>query len=49
MAQLAGYIAEHTAYHHGDVSLCATIIGMAQNYPGSNNLNLLEPYGFELG
>ena len=45
MAQLAGYIAEHTAYHHGDVSLCATIIGMAQNYPGSNNLNLLEPLG----
>jgi len=26
---LGGYIAEHSAYHHGDISLVTTIIGMA--------------------
>ena len=28
VAQLAGYIGEHSAYHHGDMSLNGTIIGM---------------------
>ena len=37
--------AEHTAYHHGEVSLHATIIGMAQNFVGSNNMPLLVPSG----
>ena len=45
MAQLAGYISEHAAYHHGEASLTQTIIGMAQNYVGSNNINLLSPCG----
>jgi len=45
VAQLAGYISEHAAYHHGEVSLAQTIIGMAQNYVGSNNINLLSPCG----
>merc|ERR1719382_1716082 len=45
VAQLAGYIAEHSAYHHGEVSLQTTIIGMAQNFVGSNNINLLTPSG----
>jgi DNA topoisomerase-2 len=45
VAQLAGYVAEHTAYHHGEASLQGTIIGLAQNFVGSNNLNLLEPSG----
>lgn len=45
VAQLAGYVAEHSAYHHGEQSLCATIINMAQNFVGSNNLNILEPNG----
>lgn len=45
VAQLAGYVSEHSAYHHGEQSLCSTIIGMAQNFVGSNNLNLLEPIG----
>lgn len=45
VAQLAGYISEHSAYHHGEVSLTQTIIGMAQNYVGSNNINLLAPCG----
>lgn len=45
VAQLAGYISEHSAYHHGEASLTQTIIGMAQNYIGSNNINLLSPCG----
>lgn len=45
VAQLAGSVAEITAYHHGEVSLMSTIINLAQNYVGSNNINLLEPNG----
>lgn len=45
VAQLSGYIGEHSAYHHGETSLHGTIIGLAQNFIGSNNLNLLVPSG----
>ncbi len=45
VAQLAGYISEHSAYHHGEMSLHGTIVGMAQDYVGSNNINLLYPGG----
>jgi DNA topoisomerase-2 len=45
VAQLAGYVSEHSAYHHGEASLTQTIINMAQNYVGSNNINLLSPCG----
>ena len=45
VAQLAGSVAEISAYHHGEASLMGTIIGLAQNYIGSNNINLLEPHG----
>ncbi|XP_077291439.1 DNA topoisomerase 2 isoform X2 [Arctopsyche grandis] len=45
VAQLAGSVAEHSAYHHGEASLCATIVNLAQNHVGSNNINLLEPRG----
>lgn len=45
VAQLSGYVAEHSAYHHGEISLSQTIIGMAQNFVSSNNINLLEPIG----
>ena len=45
VAQLAGYVSEHAAYHHGEASLCATIVGMAQNFVGANNMNLLVPNG----
>jgi len=45
VAQLAGYVSETAAYHHGEASLTATIVGMAQNFVGSNNMNLLAPNG----
>lgn len=45
VAQLASYISEHTAYKHGEVSLQGAIVNMAQNFPGSNNINLLFPSG----
>ena len=45
VAQLAGYVSENAAYHHGEVSLTAAIVGMAQNFVGSNNINLLAPNG----
>ena len=45
VAQLAGYVSENAAYHHGEASLNGAIIGMAQNFVGSNNLNVLAPNG----
>jgi DNA topoisomerase-2 len=45
VAQLAGYISEHAAYHHGEASLNMTITGMAQIFVGANNINLLCPVG----
>jgi DNA topoisomerase-2 len=45
VAQFAGYVSEHSNYHHGEASLCSTIIHMAQDYVGSNNINLLVPAG----
>ena len=45
VAQLAGYVSEKAAYHHGEASLTGAIVGMAQNFVGSNNLNLLAPNG----
>lgn len=38
-------MSEHSAYHHGEASLTSTIVGMAQNFIGSNNINLLYPAG----
>jgi len=45
VAQLAGYVSENAAYHHGEASLQSAIIGMSQDYMGSNNMNLLMPNG----
>ena len=45
VAQLAGYISEHTGYHHGEASLHAAITAMAQDFVGSNNINLFLPKG----
>jgi DNA topoisomerase-2 len=45
VAQLVGYVSEHAAYHHGEAALSDTIIGMAQDFVGANNVNLLIPAG----
>ncbi|CAB0028142.1 unnamed protein product [Trichogramma brassicae] len=45
VAQLGASVAEHSAYHHGEMSLMSTIINLAQNFVGSNNINLLQPIG----
>ena len=45
VVELSGYVSQVTAYHHGDASMNMTIIGLAQNFVGSNNVNCLEPSG----
>ena len=45
VAQLAGYVSEHAAYHHGEASLTGAITSMAQTFVGANNINLLAPIG----
>ncbi|MCP9262278.1 DNA topoisomerase 2-alpha [Dirofilaria immitis] len=45
VAQLAGAVGEMSAYHHGEASLMSTIVNLAQDYVGSNNINLLLPIG----
>ncbi|ETN77909.1 DNA gyrase/topoisomerase IV, A subunit [Necator americanus] len=45
VAQLAGAVGELSAYHHGEASLMGTIINLAQDFVGSNNVNLLLPIG----
>ncbi|KAK6016639.1 DNA gyrase/topoisomerase IV, A subunit [Ostertagia ostertagi] len=45
VAQLAGAVGELSAYHHGEMSLMGTIINLAQDFVGSNNINLLLPIG----
>ena len=45
VVELAGNVMGVTAYHHGEASLQQTIVGLAQNFVGSNNINTLEPSG----
>lgn len=45
VAQLAGFVSDKAAYHHGEMSLNGAIIGMAQDFVGSNNINVLKPNG----
>ncbi len=45
VAQFGAYVAECSSYHHGEVSLYDTIIKMANNYVGTNNINLFKPEG----
>jgi DNA topoisomerase-2 len=45
VAQFSGYVSEHSGYHHGEASLNGAIVGMAQTFVGSNNINIFEPNG----
>lgn len=45
VAQLAAFVSEKTSYHHGETSLADTIVKLAHNFTGSNNINLMEPIG----
>lgn len=45
VAQLTGYVSEHAQYHHGEQSLVMTIVNLAQDFVGGNNMNLLMPNG----
>lgn len=41
VAQLAGFVAEKTNYHHGEQCLFETITKLAHDFVGSNNISLL--------
>jgi len=45
VAQLSGYVSAETSYHHGEASLQGAIINLAQDFVGSNNINLLYGSG----
>jgi DNA topoisomerase-2 len=45
VSQLSGYVSEKAYYKHGEISLQSTIIGMAQDFVGSNNVPFLQPQG----
>ena len=45
VAQFSGIVSKESGYHHGEASLNGAIVGMAQNFVGSNNINLFTPNG----
>jgi len=45
VAQFSGYVSEHSAYHHGEMSLNMAIVKLAQEFTGANNINVLMPNG----
>lgn len=45
VANAAGKIASHTNYHHRGTAMEDTIIGMAADFAGTGNVNLLRPLG----
>ena len=45
VSSLSGEIISLAAYHNGNVSLEKTIVSMAQNFVGTNNINLILPEG----
>ncbi len=45
VAQFSGYVSAEANYHHGEASLNGAIVKMAQDFVGSNNINLLTPDG----
>jgi DNA topoisomerase-2 len=45
VSRFANYAANLTNYHHGEQSMCETVIKMAQTYIGSNNLPFFQGKG----
>ncbi|KAH7135608.1 DNA topoisomerase [Dendryphion nanum] len=45
VVDLAGSVSGMTDYAYGEASMQGTIVGLAQNFVGSNNINCLEPSG----
>ena len=45
VAQFSAMVGQKTDYHHGEQSIVTTVVGMAQNFVGSNNCNLFLPNG----
>ena len=45
VAQFGGYVSEISEYHHGEASLYGTIIGLAAEFVGSNNISVFQPNG----
>lgn len=45
VSQFAARAAADTAYHHGETSMCSTVINLAQDFPGTNNYPMLEKHG----
>lgn len=45
VSNFSGAVIQATSYHHGNSSIEGTTVGLAQNFVGSNNINLLEPKG----
>lgn len=45
VSQFAAEAANKTAYHHADASMVTTAVGLAQDFPGTNNYPLLERHG----
>ncbi|KAF2493216.1 type II DNA topoisomerase [Lophium mytilinum] len=45
VVDLAGSVSGTTDYAYGEASMQGTIVGLAQNFVGSNNINCLEPSG----
>ena len=45
VSQLANKVSEMTCYLHGETSLSEAIVNMAQQFVGTNNINLLFPLG----
>ena len=45
VAQLTGFVSDKMQYHHGETSMSGTLQNMAQDFVGSNNINLLLPKG----
>ncbi|KAL1801636.1 hypothetical protein ACET3X_001978 [Alternaria dauci] len=45
VVELAGSVSGSTDYAHGEASMQGTIVNLAQNFVGTNNINFLEPSG----